>query len=131
VEPSRAALWQRQMRLRLSADFRRVQSRGRRIRTPHLLVLYTRGRAPLSRYGLVVSKKVGNAVTRNRVKRWLRESLRHHRVGVVGTWDVAVIASPRSATAGLAVLDVEVQRALSQLGKGGSRNRPRSNRRRR
>lgn len=94
-------------------------------------MLYTRGRAPLSRYGLVVSKKVGNAVTRNRVKRWLRESLRHHRVGVVGTWDVAVIASPRSATAGLAVLDVEVQRALSQLGKGGSRNRPRSNRRRR
>lgn len=123
----RTARWQRPMRLRLSADFRRVQSRGRRIRTPHLLVLYTRGRTPESRFGLVVSKKVGNAVVRNRVKRWLRESLRHHRVDVVGAWDVAVIASPRSATAGLAVLDVEVQRALSQLGKGGSRN----NRRRR
>ena len=42
-----------------------------------LLVLKTMGNGlPLSRYGFSVSKKVGNAVVRNRMKRWLREIMR-------------------------------------------------------
>ena len=78
-------------------------------------MLYTPGRRAGSRWGLVVSKKVGKAVTRNQVKRWLRESIRHRRGDLVGTWDVAVIASPRAAGAGFHALDRDVARVVEAL----------------
>lgn len=45
-----------------------------------------------SRYGLSVSKRVGNAVTRNRIKRQIREILR--KVRLTPGWDMIVIARP-------------------------------------
>jgi len=102
-------------RLLLSPDFRRVQGRGRKLRTRHLLVLYTPGRRRDSRWGLVVSKKVGKAVTRNQVKRWLRESIRHRRGELEGTWDLAVIASPRAADADFAALDADIASVVERL----------------
>ena len=103
------------IRIRESKDYRRVQGRGRRIRTKNLLVLYTRGRAPVSRFGLTVSRKVGNAVVRNRVKRWLRESIRHRRIGLGGRWDVVFIASPGAGLAGFDALDQQVDGVIEQL----------------
>ena len=92
-----------------------MQRRGHKLRTRHLLVLFTPGREIESRFGLVVSKKVGNAVKRNRVKRWLREAFRAHRTTVDGPWDVAFIASPQAADAGLRQLDDEVGQVLARL----------------
>jgi ribonuclease P protein component len=45
-----------------------------------------------SRFGLSVSKRVGNAVTRNRTKRKLREILRRARL--IPGWDIIIIARP-------------------------------------
>jgi len=52
----------------------------------------------LPRYGLSVSRRVGNAVTRNRVKRLLREVLRV--TALKPGWDIVFIARPAAAAAG-------------------------------
>lgn len=76
-----------------------------------LVVLHEATNRSEPRVGLVVSKKVGNAVVRNRVKRWLRESARR-RLGKLTGVDVVLIARPRAARAGLARLDREVDHAF-------------------
>lgn len=73
---------------------------------------------PCARFGLTVSRKVGNAVVRNRVKRWLRESLRHRQRSVSGV-DIAVIALPSAGRAGFAALDRDLARCLARLGRVG------------
>ena len=59
-------------RLTSSEDFRACVRRGVRVGRPTLVVHARSTACPQSRAGFVVSKAVGNAVTRNRVKRQLR-----------------------------------------------------------
>ena len=66
----------------------------------------------LSRYGLSVSKRVGKAVTRNRVKRRLREILRI--TPLKSSWDIIFIARPAAATTDYAALKSGVEDLLSR-----------------
>jgi len=68
----------------------------------------------LSRYGFSVSKRVGKAVTRNRIKRLLREILR--MTPLEPGWDIIFIARPAAATAGYASLKRTVEGLLSRAG---------------
>ena len=68
----------------------------------------------MSRVGLTVSRRVGNAVVRNRVKRWLREVVRHRRSSL-DSWDVVIIAKPTAAGVGLHSLDTQVEQMLVRL----------------
>lgn len=106
--------WPREVRLRRSQDFDRVQRAGRRISGPNLVVLHLANGTEAPRFGLAVSRKVGNAVVRNRVKRWLREALRRERLGVGGV-DVVVIARSSAASAGYPAVYEEVRSALRTL----------------
>ncbi len=66
----------------------------------------------LSRYGFSVSKRVGKAVTRNRVKRLLREILRI--TPLKPGWDIIFIARPAAATADYANLKKATEDLLSR-----------------
>lgn len=89
----------RERRLRRAEDFRRAQGSGQRVRTPHFILVVVRGPTPgaPARMGLVVSRKVGNAVARNRVKRRVRELFRTWETLVPAGIDLVVIAGPGAA----------------------------------
>lgn len=72
----------------------------------------------LSRYGLSVSKKVGKAVVRNRVKRVLREIMR--LTPLRPGWDIVLIARPEAATAGYGSLKKAVAGLLSRAHLAGT-----------
>lgn len=87
-------------------EFERVFHEGKVIKNEFVVLYVIRNDLPHSRIGLVVSKKVGNAVRRNRAKRLLREvyRLNKHLLAV----HVDIIAIPRQPfTTDLKLSDIE------------------------
>ncbi len=66
----------------------------------------------LSKYGFSVSKRVGKAVVRNKVKRLLREILRVTRLKP--GWDIVIIARPAAGSANYIKLEKSVNGLLSR-----------------
>jgi ribonuclease P protein component len=84
-------------RLSRSAEFERVYRQGRSVSNRHL-VLYSFPNEAIDRprLGLSVSRKVGGAVERNRVKRLLREAFDGVEAELEGGRDVVVVARPEA-----------------------------------
>ena len=106
----------RDRRIRKRADFLRVQSEGQRASTPHFTLLVALGPdSGASRLGIVVTKKIGNAVARNRVKRVCRECFRLWPDFVPGGIDLVVIAREGAPELGMAEVRGEWERAHKKL----------------
>ncbi len=78
--------------LRKTDEFKKVYQQGQSVAN-RLLVLYNLKRADKDlRVGYSVSKKIGKAVVRNRVKRLLKETYRHNKIKFKRGFDLVLIA---------------------------------------
>ncbi|MGI8435106.1 MAG: ribonuclease P protein component [Nocardioidaceae bacterium] len=105
-------------RLRRSAEFRHVVQRGHRVGCGTIVVhaVQQRGGAP-ARLGFVVSKAVGAATVRNKVKRRLRHASRPWLDELSGA-AVVIRANPAAAEVSFARLSSDVGRCLQRAHKG-------------
>jgi ribonuclease P protein component len=88
----------RTARLRDPRDFQRVNRTGVRRASAHFVAVIAPSRADEApKLGLAVSRRVGNAVARNRVKRRVREWFRRARAGLPPATDWVVIARAGAA----------------------------------
>jgi len=79
-------------RLTTRKEFLTLSRGGKKIHTPHFVILSKANDKGENRLGVTVSAKVGNAVVRNRIKRLLREFFRRHRQGLPGHRDYVIVA---------------------------------------
>jgi ribonuclease P protein component len=68
-----------------------VMKFGKKIPSRNLILFFKENRSQVHRLGLVVSREVGSAAYRNRIKRFVREFFRHHKNKIRGTLDMVVL----------------------------------------
>jgi ribonuclease P protein component len=104
---------ERKYRLQKNRQFRYVYARGRSQATKLLSLVEVRSGPPAQlRVGFSVSKKVGNAVTRNKVKRRMREALRGQLPLLRGGHMLIFVARPAAAQADYGALEKDTRALL-------------------
>ncbi len=96
-------------------DFEAVFREGLNSASRYTVIYARPNTLDLSRLGLSVSKKVGKAVTRNRLKRLLREAMRMGLEDIPQNYDFVIVARRSSVEAGLDDFVQDIKRFLSRL----------------
>lgn len=89
-------------------DFQDIQRNGRRRQSALAVVIARQGNQSWTRIGLTVSRKVGPAVVRNRVKRRLREIFRRNKANFPAHHDIVIIARQAAAEASFETLQADI-----------------------
>ena len=100
--------------LKSQPDIRRVLSEGKRKRGATLELRYRR--AEQVRMAVLVGRRHGNAVRRNRIKRRLREVWRKERPYLSGTWEVAILPQRTARHVSVSEWDKELSDLLESAG---------------
>ena len=106
----------RSARVRSRADYLKVQRSGRKVGGRYFIILSMDNDLTASRFGITVSRRTGNAVTRNRVKRRIRELQRLNRGSVVPGKDIVVIATREAPGATFDMMKTEYADLLMRAG---------------
>jgi ribonuclease P protein component len=78
-------------KIRKRRDYLRIYQEGVRTGSKHFVALMDGNRSGKTRLGIAVSKKVGNAVSRNRIKRLVREYFRVRKDSLPASKDIVIV----------------------------------------
>lgn len=106
----------RHLRLKNPRDFTRLRQQGQRWRGRRLALNAMPNDLNHSRFGFVVSGRVGTAVVRNTVKRRLRSAIRQWLPELASGYDVVVVAYQQAAEATYHELEAELESLLARAG---------------
>jgi ribonuclease P protein component len=125
IKPKRK--FSKSRRLLRHADFERVYKQGRRHFAANMTVFYlarANGDTIGPRVGFTVSKALGGAVQRNRMKRRLREAVRLSGSSLDGAADVVINPKRSALVADFIELQGEVSKAFQVIGKNLQKGKP-------
>jgi ribonuclease P protein component len=105
------------LRLRKRWEFLAVQRQGKRRRGRYVVVIAARREEGPPRLGVTVSRKVGSAVVRNRIKRLIREAFRLQQHRLPSRLDLVVVARRMAREATLDDIQKELLSAALSLGR--------------
>lgn len=105
----------RSRRLRKRFDYLATRKQGRRLHTPHFIILLNHNDTPHRRLGITVTKKIGSAVRRNRIKRLVREVYRQNLQLFPENMDIVFIAKPGAAALNYQAVEQEVMQVSGRM----------------
>ena len=105
-------------RLRKRAEFRRVYDEGRRLSGRYFVCFFREAASPddRPRLGITVTRRMGAAVRRNRLRRLAREFFRLRRGQMRAGFDVVINARPQAAVQPASVLWEDLERVFVKAG---------------
>ncbi len=106
----------RAFRLTRKREYAVVFAKGEKGVGRYFVCYWVRRESPGCKLGMAVSRKVGGAVVRNRIKRYIREFYRTHRPAFRMSVDLVVVARPDSAGLRFAECAEALRRTLERGG---------------
>jgi ribonuclease P protein component len=89
---------------------------GRKISSRYFFAVVQQNKLTHCRLGITVTRKVGKAATRNRIKRRIREYFRLNRHRIDGNWDIHLIVKKEAGDIDFAQASSSLDRIFNQLG---------------
>lgn len=102
--------------LKMNFEFRRVYSRGNYSAGRHMVLYSLANNLRINRLGITASKKIGNSVSRNRVRRLIKESYRLQGDTFKRGYDIVFVARIADKNTGLAEISREMGVLAGKLG---------------
>ena len=107
---------ERKFRLNKDSDFKRVRQFGRTYSHPFIVLIVLSNEIRISRVGIIAGKSLGNAVTRNRIKRQLRACMNSMLSEIQGNWDIVLIPRPAICGSDFSMIENSMRNVFHRSG---------------
>ncbi|HYE83105.1 MAG TPA: ribonuclease P protein component [Clostridia bacterium] len=101
-------------KLKKNNEFKKVYNEGRYYVEKYVVMYIFMNNSALNRVGFSVSKKVGNSVVRNRVKRLMKEVYRQFAGRIKLGYDIVFTARAGSGTAGFSEIEKNIKSIMKK-----------------